>query len=61
MLELCLCDWELQSSELEFGVSVPYQFLKDPILSPKPDTIGWFFCLSWGCQDIIISLDRVLG
>lgn len=35
--------------ELEHQITLHFQFLKDPILSPKPHPIGWF---SWGCQYI---------
>lgn len=45
----CLSNW---ASEPEYRITVHYQVLKEPILSPKPDLIGWLSHLSWGCQHI---------
>lgn len=44
----CLSTGSCQYSELEDHITVPSQFLKNSILSPKPDTIRRFFCLFLG-------------
>lgn len=44
----CLSTGSCQYLELEDHITVPSLLLKNPILSPKTDTIRWFFCLFLG-------------